>query len=82
MYERSLSSWCDVEINQSADMVVMLGEELSYLTKNELKAAVHKVEMDNTSSSEDRISLPFQLRGDINRYQETKSSLKLISISF
>eukprot|EP01124_Arcella_intermedia_P018759 TRINITY_DN2589_c0_g1_i1.p1 TRINITY_DN2589_c0_g1~~TRINITY_DN2589_c0_g1_i1.p1 ORF type:complete len:322 (+),score=49.78 TRINITY_DN2589_c0_g1_i1:48-1013(+) len=77
--------WVDAEVHTRAKnkipLVVLVGEELAYLTKGYFKAAIHRV---GFIEADTRISLPFQLRGNRNKFtnlQKHNPNLKLIAIS-
>jgi len=78
--------WVDAEIQRESEsgfpVIILAGEELSFLTNGYFKAAIHRVAFQ---SSESRVSLPFQLRGNRSRYPnlpQHSPALKMIAVSF
>jgi len=92
VYQWNERTWVNVEIPSSEkcrknSLVILVGEELSYLTNGMFKAAIHRVAFHEKDT---RISMPFQLRGNRSKYSELGSStsnmnnnsLKMIGLVF
>jgi len=78
--------WVDAEVHKKTSdkvpIILLVGEELGFLTKGFFKAAIHRVAFQDTTT---RISLPFQLRGNRNKFpniEHHNPSLKMIAMSF
>jgi len=80
--------WVDAEVrNNNKNMekfpiIILVGEELGFLTNGYFKAAIHRVAFRDTTT---RVSLPFQLRGDRKTFPKIENyspALKLIALSF
>jgi len=79
------AKWVDAEVrNKNTDkcpIIILVGEELGFLSNGYFKAAIHRVAFQDTTT---RVSLPFQLRGDRKKFPKLENyspSLKLIALS-
>jgi len=87
LYRWSDRQWINAELPSGktgkTTMIVLVGEELAYLTNGYFKAAIHRVAFQHKES---RISLPFQLRGDRSKFDvpagKQNTSLKMIGMTF
>jgi len=84
------SKWVDVETGfqerSQNKFIVFAGEELTFHTKGLIPASVHRVSELNVDTHS-RVSLPFQLRGDLKKFWHPKETgtnpqlkMKMISI--
>jgi len=80
----STGEWNNLEGSDHKNkFIVFAGEELAYHTKGKISASVHRVQ-DNLKNTESRVSLPFQLRGDLKKFwhENEGSQLKMKMLSF
>jgi len=79
--------WVDAEVTDRESnkypIILLVGEELGFLTNGFFKAAIHRVAFQNSEAT--RVSLPFQLRGNRKKFDNLDNyspSLKMIALSF